>query len=187
MHKSTWSLPTHDQSFPTTSETAHEGQPLSISSPLTHPSRSVREHTRDVPTHPLFTVHKGRPSSTSDGLTPSSQPESNFHTMPQAYEDRIDPNTLSQGHESRSASTLSPSTPSSRPDFNIMPQTHTFTVNPNEGRALLSRGKGKHTCPHGRACNKGGIADDGSLLVFERNSAFRYVDLHPRHLLRLAD
>ena len=38
---------------------------------------------------------------------------------------------------------------------------------------LLARGKGKHTCPHGAACDKGGCDDDGSLVIFERNSAFR--------------
>ena len=38
---------------------------------------------------------------------------------------------------------------------------------------LRVRGKGHYTCPRGKACNKGGINSDGTLVVFERNSAYR--------------
>ncbi|KIW12853.1 hypothetical protein PV08_08040 [Exophiala spinifera] len=40
-------------------------------------------------------------------------------------------------------------------------------------KELLSRGKGKHVCPYGYRCDKGGLRDDRTLVVFERNSAFR--------------
>jgi hypothetical protein len=40
---------------------------------------------------------------------------------------------------------------------------------------LKARGKGHYTCPHGTACDKGGVQPDGELTVYERNSAFRYV------------
>ena len=43
----------------------------------------------------------------------------------------------------------------------------------SESKILLSRGKGKHICHFGHNCDKGGVRDDGSLVVFERNSAFR--------------
>ena len=36
------------------------------------------------------------------------------------------------------------------------------------------RGKGTHFCPLGLACTKGGVNQDGTLVNFERNSAFRY-------------
>lgn len=35
------------------------------------------------------------------------------------------------------------------------------------------RGKGSHYCPHGSACMKGGVLADESLVLFERNSAFK--------------
>lgn len=37
------------------------------------------------------------------------------------------------------------------------------------------RGKGSHHCPYGIACVKGGVSTDDKLVLFERNSAFRYV------------
>lgn len=37
------------------------------------------------------------------------------------------------------------------------------------------RGKGVHYCPCGPACKKGGVAADGSVVLFERNSAFKFV------------
>lgn len=40
-------------------------------------------------------------------------------------------------------------------------------------KALMARGKGKHTCPYDVNCDKGGVDDDGMLVVFTRNSAFR--------------
>lgn len=43
----------------------------------------------------------------------------------------------------------------------------------SDSKTLLSRGKGKHICHFGHNCDKGGVRDDGSLVVFERNSAFR--------------
>ena len=42
------------------------------------------------------------------------------------------------------------------------------------------RGKGSHYCPYGSACMKGGVSADGSLVLFERNSAFKYVS-NARH------
>jgi hypothetical protein len=41
--------------------------------------------------------------------------------------------------------------------------------------SLSQRGTGQHVCPSGHSCTKGGVAGDGSLVVFPRNSAFRYV------------
>jgi hypothetical protein len=38
---------------------------------------------------------------------------------------------------------------------------------------LTARGKGEHICPHGGACTKGGVQEDGTLVVFQRNSLFR--------------
>lgn len=40
---------------------------------------------------------------------------------------------------------------------------------------LAVRGKGNYTCPYGRECKKGGVGVNGELVVFERNSAFKYV------------
>jgi hypothetical protein len=36
-----------------------------------------------------------------------------------------------------------------------------------------SRGSGHHTCPQGLSCTKGGVDPHGTVVVFERNSAFR--------------
>jgi hypothetical protein len=41
--------------------------------------------------------------------------------------------------------------------------------------SLAVRGKGQYTCPEGRNCTKGGVQANGEVVVFERNSAFRYV------------
>jgi hypothetical protein len=41
---------------------------------------------------------------------------------------------------------------------------------------LLARGKGQHRCPHGGECTKGGFRN-GEIVIFERNSAFRLVDI----------
>jgi hypothetical protein len=41
---------------------------------------------------------------------------------------------------------------------------------------LLARGKGQHRCPHGSECTKGGFRN-GETVIFERNSAFRLVDI----------
>ena len=41
---------------------------------------------------------------------------------------------------------------------------------------LLARGKGQHRCPHGSECTKGGFRN-GEIIIFERNSAFRLVDI----------
>ena len=38
---------------------------------------------------------------------------------------------------------------------------------------LKPRGKGQYICPEGLSCTKGGVQADGTLVVFERNSAFR--------------
>ena len=56
------------------------------------------------------------------------------------------------------------------------------------GETTLSvRGKGHHVCPHGASCTKGGLAADGRLVIFERNSAFRYVFLISQSLTSLDD
>lgn len=39
--------------------------------------------------------------------------------------------------------------------------------------SLEARGKGQYTCPYGLDCDKGGIEPDGSLKIFEWNSALR--------------
>lgn len=39
---------------------------------------------------------------------------------------------------------------------------------------LHHRGTGTYHCPYESRCKKGGISADGVLVVFERNSAFRY-------------
>ena len=59
-----------------------------------------------------------------------------------------------------------------------MPEAHTPTHSVGSGRyedpvSLMARGKGKHTCYYGPNCDKGGVHGDGTLIVFERNSAFR--------------
>jgi len=36
-------------------------------------------------------------------------------------------------------------------------------------------GRGSHYCPYELACIKGGVSADGSLVPFERNSAFKYI------------
>ena len=48
------------------------------------------------------------------------------------------------------------------------------TIAPLVGN-LSERGKGQHTCPYKHECAKGGTHPDGSLVVFERNSAFKCV------------
>ena len=52
---------------------------------------------------------------------------------------------------------------------------------------LLARGKGQHRCPHGSKCTKGGFRN-GENIIFERNSAFRLVDIMspPKHQHLLA-
>ena len=45
--------------------------------------------------------------------------------------------------------------------------------------SLSQRGIGQHVCPYGLSCTKGGVDGDGSLVVFPRNSAFRYVRVAP--------
>jgi hypothetical protein len=42
-------------------------------------------------------------------------------------------------------------------------------------REKNSRGKGRHYCPYRLECTKGGLSADKSLVLFERNSAFKYV------------
>ncbi|KAL9108764.1 MAG: hypothetical protein Q9227_006560 [Pyrenula ochraceoflavens] len=39
--------------------------------------------------------------------------------------------------------------------------------------SLSSRGKGHYTCPYGENCTKGGCLRDGTVAVFERNSAYK--------------
>jgi hypothetical protein len=45
---------------------------------------------------------------------------------------------------------------------------------------LLARGKGQYVCPYGSECTRGGVRH-GEIVIFERNSAFRFVnvDVHP--------
>ncbi|KAK3342136.1 hypothetical protein B0T25DRAFT_359878 [Lasiosphaeria hispida] len=53
--------------------------------------------------------------------------------------------------------------------------------------SLSARGKGRHTCPYGSGCKKGGLEADGSIRLFERNSAFKtHLQKHLRmHLCNL--
>ena len=44
--------------------------------------------------------------------------------------------------------------------------------------SLSSRGKGRYFCPCGINCKKGGVEADGTLKLFERNSAFKSVLLN---------
>lgn len=61
---------------------------------------------------------------------------------------------------------------SGSPGSNGSGQATTYdTSNP-----LLARGKGQHRCPHGSECTKGGFRN-GEIVIFERNSAFRSVDI----------
>lgn len=39
--------------------------------------------------------------------------------------------------------------------------------------SLSSRGKGSYTCPYGHRCKKGGVLNDSTVTIFERNSQFR--------------
>lgn len=41
--------------------------------------------------------------------------------------------------------------------------------------SLESRGSGEYTCPFQAACAKGGVRRDGRMIVFTRNSDFRYI------------
>jgi hypothetical protein len=41
--------------------------------------------------------------------------------------------------------------------------------------SLESRGSGEYTCPFHAACTKGGVRRDGRMIVFTRNSDFRYI------------
>lgn len=43
--------------------------------------------------------------------------------------------------------------------------------------SLKTRGKGAYTCPKGLDCDKGGVNDNGEMIVFKQNSAFRSVKL----------
>lgn len=64
-------------------------------------------------------------------------------------------------------------------DVDIMSASNPALQNPEEAVAYLlknltNRGTGKYICPHQASCTKGGVhADYGTLVVFERNSAFR--------------
>jgi hypothetical protein len=53
-----------------------------------------------------------------------------------------------------------------------------FSGQPPQMNSLAVRGKGQYTCPEGPNCTKGGLQANGEIVVFERNSAFRYVILH---------
>ena len=49
------------------------------------------------------------------------------------------------------------------------PSDNSPAVAPN----LQSRGTGKHICPYGANCDRGGVNEDGSMVVFVQNSIFR--------------
>ena len=60
------------------------------------------------------------------------------------------------------------------------PQGHTPAQSSQGSAGLMApieelkpRGKGQYLCPEGLSCTKGGVQADGTLLVFERNSAYR--------------
>lgn len=53
------------------------------------------------------------------------------------------------------------------------PDPNEMDVAPAASTNLQARGKGKHVCPYGANCDRGGISESGSAVVFERNSAFR--------------
>ena len=60
------------------------------------------------------------------------------------------------------------------------PQGHTPAQSSRGSAGLIApieelkpRGKGQYLCPEGLSCTKGGVQADGTLVVFERNSAFR--------------
>lgn len=73
---------------------------------------------------------------------------------------------------------LGNSTPSASQPDGDMPDAHSRF---SQDSTLAFRGKGRHICPHARngECTKGGTGEDGSVVIFERNSAFRYVNQSP--------
>jgi hypothetical protein len=78
---------------------------------------------------------------------------------------------------------------SGSPDSDGSSQATTYDAS----NPLLTRGKGQHRCPKGSECTKGGFRN-GEIIIFERNSAFRLVDITspiyvpspPKHQLLLA-
>ncbi|KAL8729383.1 MAG: hypothetical protein Q9166_004776 [cf. Caloplaca sp. 2 TL-2023] len=61
------------------------------------------------------------------------------------------------------------------------PTPQTSTGQPTITGQVRQRGKGTHYCELGHACTKGGVNADGTLVNFERNSAFRaHQDKHEK-------
>jgi len=106
-------------------------------------------------------------SSSSEGKSDSPHPVSRYSRPSVAIQ------TYSEGAEEERD-----------PVYTTSSRSHVFNQNPvpdqiqlhDEVRNLIDslaqRGTGRHICPYGASCNKGGIKD-GKFLVFERNSAFR--------------
>jgi hypothetical protein len=66
--------------------------------------------------------------------------------------------------------------------YNHSPESSPLSAEAGGMQGELSRrGKGHHTCPHMLQCAQGGVRADGSLVVFERNSAYRaHLQKHDR-------
>ena len=62
-------------------------------------------------------------------------------------------------------------------DHNDDEEDHDIDITPLLDQLRGARGKGQHTCPFGLACDKGGVNEDGNLVVIEMNSTFRSVNL----------
>ena len=107
------------------------------------------------PPFPTAPEEEGSSSEESEGVSLRLLPSSG--TRPDPYR------VTSPGSE---ASSGSPSSPS----FVSLPSDQSMQMDP-----LSARGKGQYTCPEGRRCTKGGLQPNGTMIVFERNSAFRYV------------
>lgn len=70
--------------------------------------------------------------------------------------------------------------PQRDPKFSSMaPEQPPASAGLVDANQLGQRGKGRHTCPHAFRCNKGGVNPDGTMVIFERNSDFRYCAIHP--------
>jgi hypothetical protein len=104
-------------------------------------------------------------------------PGSEDHFMATMSSEATDYRTYVEAPESSAEATHN------RASSNDWQDIHKFSPRDTEERVtevpsieqLKVRGKGHYTCPHGTACDKGGVQPDGELTVYERNSAFRYV------------
>jgi hypothetical protein len=145
-----------------------------------YPSTSLTGLTPDPP---HLASHPSRPSSLGPPPSPfpdiaSSSPGECFSPPPSPLGDPGWVNGVfgMQGEDVRRRERSKPRrTPQSE-----SPHTASFSGPPSplmelgDIAGLCQRGKGAHTCPHAFQCAKGGVNADGTMVIFERNSAFRY-------------